>query len=354
LRAVGRRSPAIDEGKGKGRATTMGQSSQEAERSPFGAMLIAAAGVILLAVAIALSFFPPKAPLPLESAVTAPAATAPAATAPAATSPPAATFDVVRVEPSGAAVFAGRAEPKTRVVVQSGKETIGEATANERGEWLVIPADPLLPGSHELSVGIVDEKGDIALADDVVVVIVPPRAADAVTPLAVKTPRSGTAASTVLQAMGGDEARPIAIETVDHRHGRLTIAGRAPPNARLRLYLDGLFLGEVAADSLGLWRLPLDRPMPPGAYQLRADQVADEGRVLARARVPLTLADGTATVGAPAAAIVVERGDSLWSIARSVYGEGTAYLLIYDANRRQIDDPDLIYPGQVFDLPNAR
>jgi nucleoid-associated protein YgaU len=49
---------------------------------------------------------------------------------------------------------------------------------------------------------------------------------------------------------------------------------------------------------------------------------------------------------------IIRRGDNLWTIARRVYGEGIKYTTIYDANTGQIRDPDRIYPGQVFDLPN--
>jgi nucleoid-associated protein YgaU len=48
----------------------------------------------------------------------------------------------------------------------------------------------------------------------------------------------------------------------------------------------------------------------------------------------------------------IERGDSLWAISRRTYGEGDRYTAIYDANQDQIQNPDLIYPGQVFVLPS--
>jgi len=51
---------------------------------------------------------------------------------------------------------------------------------------------------------------------------------------------------------------------------------------------------------------------------------------------------------------VVVRGDSLWRISRSTYGEGIRYSVIYNANRDQIRDPDLIYPGQIFVLPKTQ
>jgi len=48
---------------------------------------------------------------------------------------------------------------------------------------------------------------------------------------------------------------------------------------------------------------------------------------------------------------IIRRGDNLWTIARRVYGEGVKYTTIYEANTGQIRDPDRIYPGQVFGLP---
>jgi len=50
---------------------------------------------------------------------------------------------------------------------------------------------------------------------------------------------------------------------------------------------------------------------------------------------------------------IIRRGDNLWTIARRVYGEGLKYTTIYQANTGQIRDPDRIYPGQVFDLPEG-
>lgn len=47
----------------------------------------------------------------------------------------------------------------------------------------------------------------------------------------------------------------------------------------------------------------------------------------------------------------ITRGDNLWQISRRSYGDGKRYTVIYDANRDQIRDPNLIYPGQIFVMP---
>jgi nucleoid-associated protein YgaU len=265
------------------------------------------------------------------------------------------------VEPSGAAVIAGRSAPLARVTIRSGGSIVGEGKADERGEWIVVPTQPLPPGTHELTVEMVGAGGSTRVGDDLVVIVVPPQAAageTATTPLAVKASRSGNSPSTILQPTDGDAGAALAIETVyGGTDRRLTISGRAPPHSRLRLYLDNALLGEATADSLGLWRFVLQAPVPDGEHSLRADAVTGRGDVVARVRVPLRIDGGGAALVPPRPGdghVVVERGDSLWRIAQAMYGEGTAYTIIYDANRHQIDDPDLIYPGQVFQLPNTQ
>ncbi len=49
---------------------------------------------------------------------------------------------------------------------------------------------------------------------------------------------------------------------------------------------------------------------------------------------------------------IIRRGDNLWTIARRVYGAGIKYTTIYEANTGQIRNPNRIYPGQVFELPD--
>ena len=49
----------------------------------------------------------------------------------------------------------------------------------------------------------------------------------------------------------------------------------------------------------------------------------------------------------------VVRGDSLSKIAKRHYGDMNQWQRIYDANRDQIKDPDLIHPGQKLRIPRS-
>src|SRR3546814_19876346 len=90
------------------------------------------------------------------------------------------------------------------------------------------------------------------------------------------------------------------------------------------------------------------------AYEMRisdwSSDVCCSDLVVARAETPFSRAD-PATLSARPGQVVVQPGNSLWRIARRIYGEGLRYTVIYQANQRQIRNPDLIYPGQVFSLP---
>lgn len=146
----------------------------------------------------------------------------------------------------------------------------------------------------------------------------------------------------------------ISVDAVDYgQNGDVSFAGRAAPGESVRLYLDGQHLGDTRADAEGRWTLAPAAPIEPGRTQaLRADQVTPEGRVTARVQVPFQRAE-TPPEGLREGSIVVQPGHSLWRIARETYGRGIRYTVIYEANRAQIRDPDLIYPGQVFVLPGA-
>ncbi len=314
-------------------------------------------------------------------------------------------FDIVRVNRAGEAVIAGRAQPESEVELTDGTEVIGRVRSDRRGEWVLIPDRPLEPGAREIGLVSRSERGGETKSGSVVVVNVPERGGspsegtgEAETPLAVLVPREGLGPSTVLQQPGSDpvaspppaaEPSPsaasghreggttriasvgpshdaasgalversspatkgLSLETIDYDEaGRVALSGTASPGARVGVFLDDDRIGETRADAEGRWEMTPAEDVEPGRYTLRADQIDDGGKVAARIRLPFARVDAAEDHG-PGALVVVQPGNSLWRIARRTYGRGARYTLIYNANQQQIEDPDLIYPGQVFSLP---
>lgn len=47
----------------------------------------------------------------------------------------------------------------------------------------------------------------------------------------------------------------------------------------------------------------------------------------------------------------VQKGDTLSGIAKAQYGKASKYMVIFEANKPMLSDPDKIYPGQVLRIP---
>lgn len=186
----------------------------------------------------------------------------------------------------------------------------------------------------------------------------------------------------------GTEAGALRIDAVTYDpEGRVFVSGRGAPGQSVRLYLMEALKAESLIGADGQWRQELS-DVAPGRYTLRADQVDATGRVSQRAEIPFhredvavlagtSAGDAAAPIGqtsapleaprskptqaaaptpAPAPAkrimsVTVQPGNTLWGIASATYGNGVMYVRVFDANKSQIRDADLIYPGQIFVLP---
>lgn len=280
--------------------------------------------------------------------------------APEAGNPAGPSFDLVRITPDGEAVIAGRATPGSKVTVQNGDSIVGQATADYRGEWVVVPETPMPAGSTRLSIEERAVDGTFRRSEKVVVLVVPERKAkpneSASAPgqaLAVLVPREGKGASTVLQGPKPDsklQSGDPVLRAVDYdSDGNLILGGRGRAGASIRIYLDNELVGESQVSGEKNWQLTPKRAVPTGTYKLRIDQLL-AGKVVGRIEVPFTRLAANPQLP-EGGLVVVQPGNSLWRLARQTYGQGVLYTVIYRANQQQIRDPDLIYPGQVFTVP---
>ena len=139
--------------------------------------------------------------------------------------------------------------------------------------------------------------------------------------------------------------------------GAVQLTGRSPWAGFVRVYLDNRPVVTAPVAESGRWRADLPQ-VDTGVYTLRVDQIDAEGTVVSRVESPFKREDPALLVAsdagsdAPVRAVTVQPGNTLWAIARDRYGEGVAYVKVFEANRNRIRNPDLIYPGQVFDLPD--
>lgn len=204
----------------------------------------------------------------------------------------------------------------------------------------------------------------------------------------------------------------VMIDTITYTpQGEVQVGGRGAAGASLRIYLDNAEKLTLQIPDSGLWSATLP-DTAPGVYSLRVDQLDAAGKVTSRFETPFkretlealakvrnaapelptaepvlpetaasqadpaeiaapdqpatTPATTSGAPDAPAAAqadapvavagavtVTVQPGFTLWGIAQERYGDGVLYVQVFEANRDKIKDPDLIYPGQVFSVPET-
>jgi nucleoid-associated protein YgaU len=344
--------------------------------------------------------------------------TAAGTAAPASPASPAASsrasFDIVRVEPNGDAVIAGRAAPGSTVELLRNGQVIATEKANAAGEFAMTPPQ-LGAGNHQLQLRTTGPEATTsermvvvsvpgAGKGDVLVVASEPNkpleilqqpelsASQQVAQSAAPAPQAAAAPQPSAPGSGTGEttSSQVRIGAVEVQNGRLLAQGTGPEGAKVRIHLNDAPVAEATVGSEGTWSLTIEQGVTPGNYRVRVDQLDAGGKVTARAEAPFDYTgvavaeatpassgsvapsvttqapaqsplaqDGAAQQVSSADAVVakintvsVKRGDSLWRISQGIYGQGIRYSVIYDANSDQIRNPDLIYPNQVFVLPS--
>ena len=153
----------------------------------------------------------------------------------------------------------------------------------------------------------------------------------------------------------------VMFDTINYsKDGDVAVTGRGTPDSIVHFYLDNSPVASTAVDQTGYWSADLS-DVEAGVYTLRLDQLDKSGKVSSRIESPFkredrsVLVDQMQDIVSPARinVITVQPGNTLWAISRERYGRGILYVQVFDANKDKIRDPDLIYPGQIFDLPDS-
>ena len=155
----------------------------------------------------------------------------------------------------------------------------------------------------------------------------------------------------------------VALDTITYDpQGEVVLQGRALGQGFVQVYVDNMPVSRLPVDAQGRWRGDLP-DVDTGVYTLRIDEIDSAGDVVSRIETPFLREDPAdivetmaAEVGSPEFSIAtrtIQPGNTLWAIAEERYGSGVLYVNVFEANKDRIRDPDLIYPGQVFLMPEV-
>ncbi len=248
-------------------------------------------------------------------------------------------FDVLRVEPDGSTVIAGRAQPNTKLEIMSGDTVIGTADVGAAGDFAAVFDKPLAAGDYQLTLRSVGENGATKSSEEVATVSIPKdkagellamvskpgEASRIITkPVAEAKPADAATQSTtgevakaepVPGASATDTAVPsqtpatgekpaVVVSAVEIEGKKIFVAGNAKAGALVRVYADDKPVGEIKADEQGRFVVEGAIDLPVGGHTIRADVMgADGSTVDTRASVPFDrpAGDQVAAVAQPGA-----------------------------------------------------
>ncbi|MDE0983818.1 MAG: LysM peptidoglycan-binding domain-containing protein [Yoonia sp.] len=318
-------------------------------------------------------------------------------------------LDTFRVEGDGSSVFAGRAAPNQMVDILLNGSPIERVTTDASGSFVaflqlpysadgqtislladpngaaIASAETYLIAPINAPVVVAAVEADPIVQDDLAAQTDPVVADDAIVqsssavidiPLPQPVPVPAAApAILIVTAEGVDVVQPalsnvapdvlsnVALDSITYNpSGEVLIAGRAAGEGFVTVYLDNQPITTSRIVAGGTWRTDLP-DVDTGIYTLRIDEVDTAGEVVSRIETPFkreepevvaqALAVDIAKPDFQVAMTTVQPGTTLWAIARDQFGSGVMYVEVFEANRDRIRDPNLIYPGQVFRLPEV-
>lgn len=283
-------------------------------------------------------------------------------------------LDTVRIESDGSSVLAGLAAPLQEVAILVDGLQVELVTADATGSFVALP----LLGYSDVSRSITligDPNGTPVISEETYLIgpISAPVVASEViaeAPAPQPAPAVIVASSEGVRVVqsGGDDTAPdvlanVALDSITYDPtGEVLIAGRGASNGFVNVYLNNQPITTSRIEEGGNWRTDLPQ-VDTGVYTLRVDEVNAEGEVLSRVETPFLRAEPSVISAQMAeqideldfkvAVATVQPGATLWAIAEQRFGAGILYVKVFEANRDTIRDPDLIYPGQVFRIPEV-
>ena len=300
------------------------------------------------------------------------------------------TIDLARVKPDGAAVFAGTAAPNAKIRIFEGDILLGETIANANGEWVIVLEKSLAAGQHLISVAMERSDGTTEMADrslaveiyqdtetKPLVALLPETATEV--PVLIQSPddvdktksaataSEATASGTIVaDAAEAAPAKPQAKSQIAASQiaalapsaivwrdaSRILISGTSRGGVRVTVNDAKGQFGEALVLADGAWQVAGSLDMDIAVNQLRFALFDDANQIIARYDLPVKARDlAKGQDGSPL--VVVNKGDMLWRIAYHQLGEGVKYVDIVRRNQQDIADPDLIFPKQIFAVPQS-
>ena len=258
-------------------------------------------------------------------------------------------FDIIRITKNGDAVLAGRSLPGIRFELYDKNKRLAEIYSDANGEWVWTSKESLEPGPKNFNLRYLDKKGKEHYSEQSIVVIIERDKKSE--PFVLKSNQNGNSNSLILNI--GETKNDFSLDLAElSPDGNLMLSGRVKAEHMISLFINNEYVGDAEFNDNGIWKYKSKDVFDYKKLNLRFE-IFDDNKVLRESFFTNIFHNNGLDMKEKT--LVVKPGNSLWRISRKTLGGGILYTEIFKNNINIIQNPDLIYPGQVLKIPmNSR
>ena len=254
------------------------------------------------------------------------------------------TFDIVRLDKNGNVVIAGKTIPNIKVDILDGNETLSSVFSDSNGDWVWISENPLSEGIKRFNLKHFDGNEEFFSEQNIII-------------LREKNNFSSSkilkfAKNTSIEIIDNNEKiLGLTLDIVEYLdNGNLMLTGKTKPNSLVKLFLSTNFIKDSQSNNYGVWKMELKNFDLTDNHLMITTEIEGQ-KIKLKTKIFEEKIDPNFIFEKE---VIVKKGNSLWRIARKTLGGGIYYSEIYKNNIKEIENPDLIFPGQVFNIPSLK
>ena len=261
------------------------------------------------------------------------------------------TFDIVRISKTGDIVIAGKSEPNEIIELLDGEEIIAEVISDENGEWIWVSKLTIKSGIKKFKLQYKNNLYKSSISDQTVIILVDNQSHSV--PKVARVFRSDVENIDLLNLEKLSDA--ITLDFLSYSPpGLVILSGRTISNTEIEILKSSEILGKTKSNENGVWKFIIKKNEYANEEISIKTTINGETLILTYDQAEIKKRFKNTNYEFYDDRIIVQKGNSLWRIARKTLGGGIFYTEIYKNNLAKIKNPNLIYPGQVFNLPITR
>ncbi len=254
------------------------------------------------------------------------------------------TFDIVRLDKNGDVVIAGKTIPNIKVDILDGNETLASVFSDSNGDWVWISENPLSEGIKRFNLKHFDGEDEYFSEQNIIIL----------------RENNNQSTSKILRFSknssieiinNNEKILGLTLDIAEYLDNDiLMLTGKTKPNSLVKLFLSKKFIKDSRSDENGIWKMKLKNFNLTDNNLMVSTEIEGQ-KIILKTKIFEEKIDPDFIFEKE---VTVKKGNSLWRIARKTLGGGMYYSEIYKNNINEIENPDLIFPGQVFNIPSIK